>query len=205
MALYFQKNEIEFERTGVTANVPNNDVARLMYYLNCVCVAIDCDNDPDIQRFTSYSNWSRLSTEEQKALIRVCYSFSPDVLNNRVFFHSDVLCGDNSNEFYTINQVRHQVAAAESIIIAGRVRVVNKIMTYTMQWLETYYVDPMLRLVRQLGASSERPTPTYTPTVVRQPVYTKKSSNKCKWICGFIVAVIIIVVIIIIIISATAK
>ncbi len=156
MALYFQKNEIEFERTGVTANVPNNDVARLMYYLNCVCVAIDCDNDPDIQRFTSYSNWSRLSTEEQKALIRVCYSFSPDVLNNRVFFQSDALCGDSSNEFYTINQVRNQVAAAESIIIAGRVRVVNKIMTYKMQWMKTYYFDPMQRLLARKWTGSHK-------------------------------------------------
>ncbi len=69
MAVYFPTNNIKFARTGVTANVPNNDVARLMYYLNCVCVTIDCANDPEIQRYTSYSNWYRLSTDEKNHLL----------------------------------------------------------------------------------------------------------------------------------------
>jgi hypothetical protein len=131
--LLFQRNEIEFQRTGRVVTVPNNDVARLMYYLNCVCTAIDCNRDPDIQRFTNYNNWSYLSVDEQKALIVVCDAFSPDVLENRVFFHNDTLSGDTNNEFYTINQVRNQIVAAESIVIAGQVRVVNQIMTYKLQ------------------------------------------------------------------------
>ena len=121
MAVVFQRNEVEFERTGVQVNVPNNDVARLMYYLQCVCTSINCNNDPDIQRFTNYKNWSYLSIDEQKALVVVCYAFSADVLDNRVFFHSDTLCVVGRNEFYTINQVRDRLLAAESIIIAGRV------------------------------------------------------------------------------------
>ncbi|CAF1468521.1 unnamed protein product [Adineta steineri] len=123
MALVFQRNKVEFERTGVKGNIPNNDIAYLMYYLQCVCTSINCNNDPDIQRFTNYYNWSSLSIDEQRALVAVCYAFSPDVLADRVFFHSDTLCGERANEFYTINQVRNQLVAAESIIIAGRVRV----------------------------------------------------------------------------------
>ncbi len=147
MAVYFENKNIKFERIGVTANVPNNDVARLMYYMQCVCTSINCNDDPGIQRFTNYANWACLTKIDQAALVVACGAFSPDVLNNRVFFQSDALCGDSTNEFYTINQVRHQVAAAESIIIAGRVRVVNNIMTYTMQWMKTYYFDPMQRLL----------------------------------------------------------
>ena len=191
MAVFFQRNEIEFERTGQIVTVPNNDVARLMYYLNCVCVAIDCAHDPDIQRFTNYRNWSSLSIAERKALLVVCYAFSPDVLDDRVFFHSDALCGDSNNEFYTINQVRNQVVAAESIIIAGRVRTVNKIMTYKLQWMRTNYLNPMQGLVRALADPPQRPaishasntySSTYTAPVIRQPTYSS-SSSKCNFGC----------------------
>ncbi len=57
---FFQKNEVELKRTGHTVTVPDNDVARLMYYLNCVYVAVQCEQDSEIRRFTNYSDW-RLS------------------------------------------------------------------------------------------------------------------------------------------------
>ena len=199
MALVFQRNEIEIERIGKAVTIPNNDVARLMYYLHCVCTSIDCNREPDIQRFTCYDNWSSLSIDEQKALIVVCYAFSPDVLQDRVFFHSDTLCGNSNNEFYTINQVRNQLVAAESIVIAGRVRVVNQIMTYKMQWMKTYYFDPMQRLVTRFGTAAQRPaitnTPTYTPPVVRQRTTRKTSNKKGGCICCIIVVIIIIIII----------
>ncbi len=50
---YYQRNEVEFERTTHSVTVPNNDAARQMYYLNRVCTAIDCNNDNDIQRFAN--------------------------------------------------------------------------------------------------------------------------------------------------------
>jgi len=198
MALAFQRNEIDIERTGRSVTVPNNDVARLMYYLNCVCNTIDCNDDPDIQRFTNYHNWSYLSSEEQKALLVVCYAFSPDVFDDKVFFHSDALCGNSSNEFYTINQVRSQLFAVESIIIAGRQRQVNKIMTYKMSWMKTYYYDPMQRLVSRLGNSSRPVTysPRYTQDVERQPImYNNDDSPRCTTgrICCCLCCLVIVI------------
>jgi hypothetical protein len=213
MAAYLQSNEIEIERFGTLVNVPNNDVARLMYYLQCVCTAIECDQDSDIQRYTNYNNWARLSIEEQKALLVVCYTFSPDVLDDKVFFHSDALCGNSANEFYRINQVRHQILAAESIIIAGRTRHVNQIMVYKIQWMKSYYFEPMQGLVARLSAPSRPPaithTPTYTPTytpsysapVIRQPIKQKRRCN--GWcVCGCICCLVLIVIIISIVVSA---
>ena len=200
MALYMQTNDFSAERTTVTTNVPNNDVARLMYYMHCVCTAVNCDNDPSIQRFTSYNNWSRLSVDEQKVLFALCAAISPDTLNNRVFFHSDELCVDHINEFYTINQVRNQVLAAESIVIAGQERIVNKIMTYKMSWIENYYVGPMRRLAARFTTPPPRPAITYTTpryrqpsTVVQQNRPRKKRSCCCK--CCVISIVLLIVII----------
>src|SRR5690348_8131370 len=122
MSAFLQINEIEIKRTGTKVTVPDNDVARLMYYLKCVCTTIDCKNDPDIQRFISYQNWQQLSVNEQKALIVLCYTISPEILNDKVFFQKDELCIDSNNEFYEISQVKNQVLAVESIFIAGQTR-----------------------------------------------------------------------------------
>jgi hypothetical protein len=213
MALAYQREEISVEVTGTVTTVPNNDVARLMYYLNCVCTVIDCNRDPDIQRFTNYRNWSYLNVSEQAELLVACYTFSPDVFDDRVFFHSDELCGDSSNEFYRINQVRHQLLAAESIVIAGQVREVNQIMTYKMSWMRNNYFEPMERLARRLGNASRATTTygsVYTPSVVRQPLtYNDHSSTPlCTsgrllvFICCILIAIPVIIGIVYGIISA---
>jgi hypothetical protein len=200
MALLIGSSNITAERTGVGVNIPNNDIARLMYYLNAVCYTIDCNNDPDIQRFRDFKNWSYLSFDDQKALVILCYTFSPDVFDNKVFFHSNELCGNNSNQFYTINQVRSQLVAVESIIIAGQARQVNKIMTYTMSWMKNNYFDPIQRLATKLSRPPPAITypsttnyPRYTTPVIRQP--TKKSSKYsccCKCCTTFIIICVLV-------------
>jgi hypothetical protein len=173
MAVVFGRNEIGIERTGVRVTVASNDTAKLMYYLSCVCNTIECNQDEDIRRFTDYRNWTRLSNEEQKLLVILCYTFSPDVFDDKVFFRSDALCGDLGNQFYTINQVRQQLVAVQSIIIAGRSHQVSKIMTYKMSWMQDYYLEPMKRQAQRLAAEPTRrqlPPPTqrqYRPQPVR--------------------------------------
>ena len=116
-----------------------------MYYFNCVCGAIDY-TDSDMQRFRNFRNWSSLSYTEIRLLVALCYTLSPDVFDDKVFFRSDALCGNSSNKFFEISQVSHQLLAVQSIVIAGQRRRVNKIMTYKMSWMHDYYFGPMRRL-----------------------------------------------------------
>jgi hypothetical protein len=154
MALAYNRQQIGVKRTTVGVTVPDNDTARLMYYLQCVCQAIDCNNDPEIRRFTDYSNWHRLSVDEQRQLFVLCYTFSPDVFEGKVFFQRDALCIQYSNEFYEISQVSNQLIAARSIVIAGRTRRVNKIMAYKMSWMQNYYLEPMQRQAQRFSRSN---------------------------------------------------
>lgn len=140
-----QRNQINIRNIGETVTVPNNDVARLMYYFDCVCYAIEY-TDSDMQRFRNYHNWSSLSYTEIRLLVALCYTLSPDVFVNKVFFQSDALCGNTANKFFEISQISHQLLAVQSIVIAGRRRRVNRIMTYTMAWMRKNYLDPMRRL-----------------------------------------------------------
>ena len=82
---YLQHNRFGIKDTSVDANVPPNDIARLMYYLKCVCSVIEY-NDGNISRFRNYNNWSQLSTDDVRFLVVLCLTLSPDLLNNRVFF-----------------------------------------------------------------------------------------------------------------------
>jgi hypothetical protein len=62
-----QHNQFGITDTSVTANVPENDIARLMYYLNAVCYLIEY-NDNSINRYRNCNNWSQLSIEEVQLL-----------------------------------------------------------------------------------------------------------------------------------------
>ncbi len=148
---FIQRNQFGFKDVGHKVTVPNNDVAKLMYYFSCVCSAIECDMTPQMRRLANYSNYANISIQEVRQLLALCYTFSPDVFDDKVFFQSDALCGNSSNKFYEISQVSNQLLAVSSIIIAGQTRRVNQIMTYKMSWMEKNYVEPMLRLVRRFG------------------------------------------------------
>jgi hypothetical protein len=103
---YIRANEIEVKRTTIQTTIPSNDVARLMYYLYCVCTTVNYTDDATIQRFISYQNWRDLGRDDQKALVNFCEKIKPSDLNGKVFFQNDDLCIEFPNEFYEINQVQ---------------------------------------------------------------------------------------------------
>jgi hypothetical protein len=73
-------------------------------------------------------------------------AFSPDEFDNKVFFHSDELCGDCGNKFYEFSTVRRQLLAVQSIVFAGQTRHVKKMMTCKMPWIQKNYIHPVKRL-----------------------------------------------------------
>lgn len=147
---YFQHHHYTLNDNSTNVIVPNNDIARLMYYLDCVCSTIEY-NDNDIRRFRNYNHWSSLSTEDIRLLLMLCHTLNPTVFNNKVFFQSDALCGNSSNRFLKINEVRTQLLAVESIAIAGRRCRVNQIMVYKMIWMQNNYINPMRNVVQRLN------------------------------------------------------
>ncbi|CAF3366893.1 unnamed protein product [Rotaria socialis] len=169
MSFVLERSQTEIKRTTVTVTIPENNVAHLMYYLSCVCTVIDCNDDAQIQRFTSYQNWNHLTIDDQKVLVFLCFTFSPDVFNDKVFFQKDSLCVHHENEFYEINQQNHVLVGSESVLIAGRLRRVTKFMTYKLSWLQKYYIGPMGRLTERLNRPLRHST--------RQPIEYRPSTT----------------------------
>ena len=149
MAMW-QRNNIGIQEFGTTVNIPENDVARCMYYLSCVCTVIECE-DADIRRYTNYRNYWFLSAAEVEIVYKLCLALSPDEFEDKVFFQSDTLCGSSANNFYEISQVQNRLGVVGSLLIAGRTRRVTKIMTYKMSWMRRNYFEPMNRLADRLN------------------------------------------------------
>ena len=144
MALFF-RDQFSLRPTSSRVTVPDNDLAKLMYYLNCVFTAIEY-KDQDVRKYRNYNNWSLLTDAEQRMVLWLALALSPDEFDGKVFFHSDELCGDRSNKFYELSQVRHQFLAVQSVLVAGQTRQVKQIMTYKMSWMEKNYYGPRQRL-----------------------------------------------------------
>jgi hypothetical protein len=91
---YLERQQTNIRDTTSVADVPNSDIAKIMYYLNCVCYCIDY-NDNDIRRFRNYANWASLSDDEDRLVFLLGLSLSPDLFIGKVFFlamHSAVIC-----------------------------------------------------------------------------------------------------------------
>ncbi|CAF1082916.1 unnamed protein product [Rotaria sordida] len=151
----FQNTNYDVKKFGQTVSVPDADIAKIMYYLDCVCTVIDYD-DNNIRRYRNYSNWMNMSDEEDKLIFILAATLSPDELEDKVFFENGKLCSNTSNQFYEIGQVKNQLLVVQSIVIGGRTRQVQRIMAYTNGWMQRNYYQPMRRLAHRFSPQGQR-------------------------------------------------
>ncbi len=151
----FSNTNYDVRMFGETVTVPDADVAKVMYYLDCVCTVIDYD-DNNIRRYRNYSNWMNMSDEEDKLIFVLAATLSPDELEDKVFFENSTLCPTTSNQFYEIGQIRNQLLVVQSIVIGGRSRQVKKIMAYKSGWMQRNYYQPMKALAYRFSPQGQR-------------------------------------------------
>ena len=152
-AISLGRTEISVKAVGVTVTVPNNDIARLMYYFNCVCSCVEPDSSYTIRRLKDYNNYASLSRDEEAQLLAICLALSPDKLIGTIFFPSDD-CGGSNNEFLELSAVKTKLVVAESLVVGGQSKKIQKIMQFKMCWMEKFFFDPLTSIQR-----SRRPPP----------------------------------------------
>lgn len=109
MALNFNRVNFNVRNITVDVTVPNTPVARLMYYLNCLCslLQLDTSDSPNIHRLTQYSLHWALTPAQKRELAVLCLILSPDELLNKCIFIDNNL--KRLNEFYEISAVQDQL------------------------------------------------------------------------------------------------
>lgn len=154
MALNFNRVNFNVRNTSVNVSVANTPVARLMYYLDCLCslLQLDTSDSPNLHRLTQYSLHWALTAAQKRELAILCLILSPKELLNKCIFIDNNL--KRLNEFYEISAVQDQLFVSSSIIINGQRKRVNKIMICRPFWLTKNYIEPMrtMSLLMRIGA-----------------------------------------------------
>eukprot|EP00180_Rhodochaete_pulchella_P001966 Plantae.Rhodophyta-Rhodochaete_pulchella.ctg2966.p1 GENE.Plantae.Rhodophyta-Rhodochaete_pulchella.ctg2966~~Plantae.Rhodophyta-Rhodochaete_pulchella.ctg2966.p1 ORF type:complete len:222 (+),score=12.98 Plantae.Rhodophyta-Rhodochaete_pulchella.ctg2966:601-1266(+) len=153
------KLSVGLRPTGTTASVPNDKIAKLMYYLSCVLRGCGLAIIKD--ELLDYTSHQRLTRAQRDAVIVAAYTYSPDELLNKVIFLDDdgELCGTSQNEFFEITTAAQFLAVQEQALLGGDMRQINKIMVFRRSWLVNNYFEPMRqcepRLKELLGLTSK--------------------------------------------------
>ena len=142
MCEIISQNRIKMEPFGVKIIVPDNDYARLMYYLSCVETVIDYDK---INMLSDYQNYKSLNSTEKEILLKLCELLSPKLLiSARIFrVNEDLLLDNNSNQFYKITDQKIGISRNKEIMIGGKTVKILKIMVCSKDWLQRNYYNPI--------------------------------------------------------------
>ena len=149
-----QRLQVHVKRTGSSTTVPNDPIAKLMYYFNCVCVCIEPDSSDTIRRLRDFANYHRLTSDEREQLLVMCLALSPDKLIGTIFHPTDD-CGGSSNEFLELSAIKTDMVVTDSLLVGGQRKKIQKIMIFLKSWMEDYYNEPL----RSIQWSSQPPPP----------------------------------------------
>jgi len=137
--------------------VPDDDIARLMYYLNCVTISLGLDILHD--DLVDYQNYHRLSSVRIALVFKSAVEFSPDIFLNKLIFkddEGDIVPAGSSNKFVNITTACDIVSIQRDFVIGGQVKDVTKVMFFKTSWLNTFYNGPIERIAKAVLAASTK-------------------------------------------------
>ena len=120
----------------------DNDISKLMYYLNCINIVIQVNI---YHKYIDYLNPNNISKEEEEIILNLALKYKPKILiDNGVFILNQNLLKENSsNEFYQLNDERIETKVNPEILIEGNVINPTQLMACNYGWISTYYHEPI--------------------------------------------------------------
>ena len=132
MSATLAMKNIRVKAFGTTTTVPNNAIAKLMYYLDCITAVLDIDDS----KLNDYQNYDELTGEQLLAVYLLAKLYHPSILiKSGVFILDEKLLYDTNNQFYEITDETIGFHASREIVIGGKTIKVLKCMACN----DTYY------------------------------------------------------------------
>ena len=193
MSATLAMKNIRVKAFGTTTTVPNNAIAKLMYYLDCITAVLDIDDS----KLNDYQNYDELTGEQLLAVYLLAKLYHPSILiKSGVFILDEKLLYDTNNQFYEITDETIGFHASREIVIGGKTIKVLKCMACNDNWLSKYYFTPIQQidsLVRRIENenNSYRNYQTQIVTtqtrVIEKPIYvsTEFKSSPVTTTCQF--------------------
>lgn len=152
--------DISIKAVGKVVSVPNNNIARLMYYLSCVNNCLEKNGQKLLeQRHTDYQNFAQLSDEEHTLIVLLALLLSPDELIGLCFFVVDegsACLRGSSNEFLEITSARNVLGALltqdKVFVFKGDEVRTSRVMLSTKGWIQNNFVLPFSGEIGRLQA-----------------------------------------------------
>ena len=175
----YGEDNISIIPIGERTTVPNDDVARLMYYLSCVDTVI---NYQGIDKLSDFRNYKRLTVDDITVLFKLVLLFNPEIfLNAKIFIlQIEPLPNGADNQFYEITNERIGIHINNQILIGGRTVRVMKFMVCNPAWLMRNYYKPWKNIFEKaesyLNGQYKPPFPPKVPNDLK--ISLKNSKNK---------------------------
>ena len=166
-------SNVKVQTFGERTSVPDDDVAKLMYYLSCVDTVI---NYNEIDRLTDYENYDLLSVDSMAELFKLVLLFNPKIFIETGIFILDeyLLPYGFDNQFYQITDERIGIHVNNEIMIGGRTVQVLKVMACNQRWLDRNYFRPWNNLLDLTEKYQRYKTSFYIPPPPPKPIYTPR-------------------------------
>ena len=166
-------SNLKVQTFGERTSVPDDDVAKLMYYLSCVDTVI---NYNEIDRLTDYENYDLLSVDSMAELFKLVLLFNPKIFIETGIFILDeyLLPYGFDNQFYQITDERIGIHVNNEIMIGGRTVQVLKVMACNQRWLDRNYFRPWNNLLDLTEKYQRYKTSFYIPPPPPKPIYTPR-------------------------------
>ena len=160
----YDEDNISIIPIGERNNVPNDNVAKLMYYLSCVDTVI---NYQGIDKLSDFRNYERLTVDDMTDLFKLVLLFNPEIfLNANIFIlQTDPLPNGADNQFYEIINERMGIHINNQIVIGGRTVRVMKFMVCNPAWLIRNYYRPWKNIFEIAKNYRYRPPPPPKPPI----------------------------------------
>ncbi len=137
----FEIKNVKVKIFGKLVDIPNDPIAKLMYYLNCINEVINYESNTLID----YENYKSLSIEEANFVYRLAKVLNPHKFTDAGIFRCEPNFNFNGsgNGFFKRTDETKFFHVDENIMIEGKsVKVLNG-MIYNNNWLSTYYYNPI--------------------------------------------------------------
>ena len=134
-------NKLKVEAYGEFTTVPNDIIAKLMYYLSCVSSVIEYDDNT----LTDYKHYNDLTDEQLITVVTLAKLLNPQLfIEAHIFIVDPKLLPDSSgNQFYKITDETIGFHVNQEIMIGGRSVRVLKVMACNESWLLNNYYHPI--------------------------------------------------------------
>ena len=177
--------KLEIEQIDHKIEIPNNKLAKLLYYLECVFTVIQSDLE---KKYINYFyNDLLLSKEEEETILDLVSKFNSKVMLelNLFVIEPDFVPIDKENEFYDIDDERFEGKVNLEVVIGELTRKVLKIMACNQSWIDKYYFEPLKEYENQqkVEIKEEKEIKEYKnlyKNIYINNIYNRKMEKECR-------------------------